>query len=399
MGMNRRLFHIVALACSIVLAASPGAAARLSARNISPFPKSKLIVGAWWTSKRFNPPPNQWGDILPTVWGDDGDQYTIIDDGGADVPVVGGLWRQSVARISGRPPRFRFRHVGDPSHPPPHTYSQIYKNPKLWIGPLGPYYSSGLVMANHVLFATQEHDWNWNANGTFQGLVGVAYSFDRGQHWRFGRKSFPPPLGNVSWVIRGRGGFYDDRWVYGIASEREFNASVMLMGRSRPDVADLTDPSRWQWVSSTGSGGATPVSSGSAPGFSSSFRGAIPILSWRSRITYPQMAYDSPIRRYLLTFTYSYGARPPGIWQNGAQLVILEAPHPWGPFSFVATERYFGPSNGYAPGFPISWISPNGRDLWLKWGANFDGCARRLNCSGAYGFNYRRLHLRLAGDR
>jgi hypothetical protein len=110
------------------------------------------------------------------------------------------------------------------------------------------------------------------------------------------------------------------------------------------------------------------------------------------------MAYDAPLHRYLLTFTYQYGARPPAIWRNGAQLMILESPTPWGPFSYVAGEPMFGPSNGYSAGIPVSWISADGRDVWLKWAANFDGCAPHLDCSGGYGFNYRRLHLTLAGD-
>jgi hypothetical protein len=58
----------------------------------------------------------------------------------------------------------------------------------------------------------------------------------------------------------------------------------------------------------------------------------------------------------------------------------------------------FGPSNGYDPGFPLSWISRNGRRLWLKWAANFDGCDARLDCSGGYGFNYRQLQLTVAGQ-
>jgi hypothetical protein len=35
----------------------------------------------------------------------------------------------------------------------------------------------------------------------------------------------------------------------------------------------------------------------------------------------------------------------------------------------------------------------------MKWAANFDGCALHINCAGGYGFNYERLHLKLAGDR
>jgi hypothetical protein len=384
-----------ALVALMLVFAAPGlASAYLSKRNITPFPSSKLIVGAAWTSPRYGPPANQWGDILPTIWADDDDQYTMIDDGGTDVPLAGGIWRQSVARISGRPPNIQFTHVGDPQAPPPHTLAQIGKDPKIWQGPLGPYYSTGLLTASHVFYATQQYDWNWNANGPFTGLAGIAYSTDRGSHWVSVNKPFPAPIGNLNWVIRGRGGAFLDGYAYAIGTEREFNASNLILGRAKPDVADLTDPAQWQWAS-----GWTQNNGELYPVFSSSLASAMPILSYQSRITYPQIAYDAPIHRYLLTFTFSYGSAPPAIWQNGAELVMMEAPHPWGPFQFVAHEPEFGPSNGYGPGFPVKWISNNGRDLWMKWAANFDGCRRYLDCSGGYGFNYRRLHLKLAGDK
>ncbi len=195
-------------------------------------------------------------------------------------------------------------------------------------------------------------------------------------------------------MIRGRGGFYADGYVYAIATEREFNASRIIMGRSLLGVANMTNPSHWQWLA-----GWQATKAGPFPRWSSSFAAVTPILSYPSHITYPQMSYDSPLHRYLLTFSFSYSATPPAIWQDGAELVILDAPHPWGPFSFVAHSPAFGPSNGYSAGFPVDWISRNGRDLWLKWAANFDGCAAHLNCTGGYGFNYERMHLTLAGPR
>jgi hypothetical protein len=382
------------LAIAIAAACPAAASGKLLRSDVTPFPQSKLIIGARWSSPRFAPPTNQWGDILPTVWADDGNQYTMVDDGGTDVQFPGALWRQSVAEITGTPPAIRLSHVGDPNSPPPHTLQQIKQNLSLWTGPLGPYYSSGLLAAGHVLYATQQVDWDWNANSGFTGLAGIAYSFDRGSHWQFANKPFPPPLGNLSWVVRGQGGYFQDGWAYAIATEREFNASTMIMGRARPDVADITNPASWQWVS-----GWTTENGQLWPQYSSSLASAIPVLSWSSHITYPQMAYDSPIHRYLLVFTYSYYSTPPQVWRNGSELVILDAPHPWGPFSFVARESFFGPANGYAAGFPVAWISRDGRNLWLKFSANFDGCASYLACWAGYGFNYRRIHLTLAGDK
>ncbi len=389
-GMSRLSVWLVAALFGAMIA--PGLAhARLMRSNNTPFPSSKLITGASWTSPRYGPPRNQSGDILPTVWADDGNQYTIMDDGGTDKP-SGELWKQSVAQIAGSPPRVRFKFVGNPTQPAPASFSQIKHNRSLWSGPVGPYYSSGLLQANHVLFATQQNDWAWGQNGLFAGLAGIAYSTDLGQHWIAGGKPFPAPLGNLSWVLRGRGGYYADGYVYAIATEREFNATNLIMGRSRPDVADITDPGNWQWVSGWRRHQGLPW-----PVYSGSPTAAVPIASWAAHITYPQMAYDAPLHQYLLTFTHSYALAPPGIWRSGSELDILAAPHPWGPFSFVAREMDFGPSNGYAPGFPLSWISRNGRQLWMKWAANFDGCDAHLDCSGGYGFNYRQLQLTVAG--
>lgn len=366
----------------------------LSHANSTPMRRSRVIVGARWTSRRYDPPKNQQGDILPTIWADDGAQYTLMDDGGMNLTASARLWRQELARITGRPPAISFSDLARDSGAPAGGWPVDDRDPQAHAGPIGPYYSSGLVEAGGVFYATQENDWNWNANGTFTGLMGIAYSRDHGVSWNTVAKPFPAPLGNLNWVTRGRGGVYPDGWVYAIATEREFNAGSLIVGRSRPNLQDITDPSRWQWLTGWRGHGMAR-----RPVFSSALAAAIPALEWNSHITYPQMVYDAGIHRYLLTFTYSYAAAPPGIWKDGAELVIAEAPNPWGPYAFVAEDADFGPSNGYGASFPIKWISANGRDLWLKWAANFAGCSPHLDCSGAYGFNYRRLHLTLRGDR
>ena len=63
----------------------PGGA--LSRTNATPMPTSTAITGARWLTGRYDPPGNQWGDILLTVWSDDGSTYVLMDDGGTDVPV------------------------------------------------------------------------------------------------------------------------------------------------------------------------------------------------------------------------------------------------------------------------------------------------------------------------
>jgi hypothetical protein len=328
----------------VCLACSAGRAlADLTTHNNTPFPTSKAIVGLRWTSARYSPPSNQSGDILPTAWADDGNLYVLMDDGGTDVPRAGALWRHSFARITGSPPRLRFAHIGNPFVPPPHTWAEIQRAPGVWRGPLGPYYSNGFVAIDHVFYATQALNWNWSANAPYQGLAGISYSTDHGQTWKSPALGFPAPLGNLNWIARGRDGPHPDGYAYAVASEREFNASKIILGRSPTDGASVTDPTHWQWVA-----GWQAYGDKSFPVWSSSVADAIPIVAWNNHITYPQVSYDAPLRRYLLTFTYSYGLNPPAVWQNGSELVIMESQHPWGPFSFVGRAGYFGPSTATA---------------------------------------------------
>ncbi len=379
---------VTATACC----ASPSLSAALTNANNTPFPSSPAIAAAHWASLRHGPPRNQWGDILATSWADDDNLYTVMDDGGTDSPKHGELWRNSLARITGAPLRnLRFRRVGN--SPPPATWSQIHQNGNLWSGPLGNFYSTGFTAVNHVFYATQVNNWNWGANGPFNGLAGIAYSTNHGATWTFPAKPFPAPTGNLNWVQRGRDNTPPDGYVYAISTEREFNASTLLLSRSRPDIADMTDPARWQWAAGWR---ATPSP---WPQWSGSASAAQPIVNWPGHITYPRMSWDPGIHRYLLTFTYSFAPTPPAVWKNGSELVILDSPYPWGPFTFVARGNYFGPSNGYDPAIPTKWISDHGRTLWMVWAANFDGCAAGLNCSGAYGFNYQRIQLTVAGSK
>jgi hypothetical protein len=123
--------------------------------------------------------------------------------------------------------------VGNPWVPAPRTWSQIGGNRDRDDGPLGPYYSIGFTELDGVFYATQQRNWNWSANATFTGLAGVAYSSDHGQRWHGANKPFPAPLGNLTFVVTGgRGGGPDnDGYVYAIGTEREFNASRLILGR------------------------------------------------------------------------------------------------------------------------------------------------------------------------
>ena len=149
---------LITVAVIAAITVLPARASALTSDDNTPFPPSPDIAGARWTSARHGPPGNQWGDILPTPWADDGNLYVLIDDGGIGTH-GGARWRNSFGRIIGTPPRLRFTPVGTP--PPPATWPQIRRNRQPWTGPLGSYYSTGFAIVDNVFYATQLNDWNW----------------------------------------------------------------------------------------------------------------------------------------------------------------------------------------------------------------------------------------------
>ncbi len=394
-GSVGRITWLGGLLASLGVAIAPSAAAApagtLSRANSTPFPSSTLITGANWTTGRYSPPSNQFGDILATSSLDSNSLYTLINDGGTDTAQPA-RWRNSFAKVTGSPGNLKFSGVGNAG--PAKTYPQVNGDENQLGGPLGSYYANGFTIVSGVFYATQVNNYNWNANAPWKGLAGIAYSTDQGQQWHSPKKPFPGPTGNLSFVQYGDNAAAPDGYVYAIATEREFNASTLVLGRAHAKSSDITDPARWEWASAVHvKGEETKVA------WTKSISNARPVLRWNDHITYPRMSYDAALHRYLLTFTYSYANAEPGVWRDGSQLVILESPSPAGPFSFVATQPYFGPSNGYDPAFPVNWMSGGGTNLWMIWAANFTGCANTLDCSGAYGFNYRQLHLTVAPTR
>ena len=373
---------------AVLAALTPASAQALTNTNNTPFPNSTVIAGANWESARHGAPNNQFGDILPTPWGDDDNLYTLMDDGGTTCPWPAGLWRNSFAQITGGPLNLSFH---------PHRRHASGRPP-------GPRFTVIRSLDGSLGTVTTRPGSPWSttsstpprcATGTgaptvnSRDLAGIAYSTDHGSHWQFPGHAFSgshrqPELGPMGTGQSSRPTAMSTR----SRPSAEFNASQLILGRSRADIADITDPAEVAMGLRAGRPYPSPSPNGQARSPS-----ATPILHLANHLTYPRMAYDPGLHRYLLSFTYSYAAAPPGIWRNGSELVILDAPHPWGPFSFVTRASYFGPSNGYDPAFPVKWISANGQDLWMIWAANFDGCAQGLSCNASYGFNRQRVHL------
>ena len=73
----------------------------VSMENDTPFPDSKVVVKAQWTTPRYFPNPKiQAADIIPVTWASDGQSYVTGDDG--SVHQVNGT--VVISRILGTPP-------------------------------------------------------------------------------------------------------------------------------------------------------------------------------------------------------------------------------------------------------------------------------------------------------
>jgi len=427
----------------------------LSAENDTPFPSSQFFVNAQWTTPRYYPNRKvEEADILPVTWADDGYSYVMMDDG--LVHEIGGT--SLIARLEGIPPsdgsvpKIDFHLIAHDAF--------LYDCPKSYTEK--SCYSVGFTEVDHMFYApTFDHGYPVVASQG-QGRARIDYSPAplSQTSWVHGTVDFPDVVGSgvLSFVEIGKGVAAHDGCsgtafprgcIYAILLEGGFQdpkdpiemdqflatklyLARMAVGTPANKFREVTNPLNWQWfagfdrtdrptwVSANDQRLARAIRSLSFPRTGRSGCGVDtePCFFWEQtpgqagHLNYPRMAYDSVLGRYLLTFADYYyrdvqsPAVPGPLIKGGVELLIMEAPHPWGPWSFVARSPYLGSGNAYDPSFPVAWQGPRtatGQDLWMIWAANFGGaCGTPLLvpadlCQGVYGMNLRRLHLTVAG--
>jgi hypothetical protein len=122
------------------------------------------------------------------------------------------------------------------------------------------------------------------------------------------------------------------------------------------------DRHAWQFV-----GAFTPSGE---PAWTHDLEAAIPVLSLHRCIGLPEMVYLAGIQRYLLLTWRLRGDFSP---DDGTDLLIFEAPEPWGPFALVHVEdlwegQAFTP---YCPRVPLKWMAPDGVTGWLQFSGSW----------------------------
>jgi hypothetical protein len=172
-----------------------------------------------------------------------------------------------------------------------------------------------------------------------------------------------------------------DDYVYAVSSDQWDNGSNLRLGRVKND--SIVRPEAWEWVCAfTATGEAA---------WSPDLQEAIPVLSLHRWIGLPEMVYLAGIGRYLLLSWRLHGDFSPN---QGTDLLVLEAPEPWGPFSLVhSEERWEGREfNPYCPRLPLKWMESDGATGWLQFSGSW---GPEGQAAGTYRSNVRRLRLKL----
>lgn len=223
---------------------------------------------------------------------------------------------------------------------------------------------SGMICVDGVLYLAWQnlHRAKPLPRGTKSqsgGDATIVRSRDRGRTWEPDVRSIREPMfpghrfGGPSFVNFGRNHEHArDGFVYAVSSDHWDNGSHLRVGRAPRDR--LLEAAAWEWVAE-----ARPVG---GPRWSRRLDDAVPVLTDPGRISLPDMAYVAGADRFvLLTWRLAYD----WTFDRGSELVIYDAPEPWGPFTLVYHEPAWEipEITPYCPRLPLKWLAVQGDTL------------------------------------
>lgn len=341
--------------------------------------KSDVIVGFEWIGDQIGyPPPGPGdnleligpiapafgkagyqihGDTFPMTWADDDEIYTSAGDPNWGAKNDG----LDVEKFSCMPPHYAITRV----HPMSDYTGMGGKGQK----------PSGMICVNGVLYLAFQNLLGYKppAHGTKSqhgSDAMIVSSRDHGRTWTPTIKDIKGPMfpGNVfggpAFVNTGRNNAHaPDPYVYAVSTDQWDNGSELRVSRVPADR--IEDVSAWEWISELGDY--------NRPQWSSNLQQAISVFTEDRRISLPDIVYIASIKRYVLLNWRLYKDFSP---DDGTELMIYDAPHPWGPFSLVHHEATWESveMNPYCPRLPLKWLkaTPDGFEGWLQ----FSGCWR-----------------------
>jgi hypothetical protein len=342
-------------------------------------PQSTLITGLEWLSERIPYPESEIkGDTFPMSWAEDDEIYTSAGDP---------LWGESrsgldVEKISGPPTGYKITKVNP-------------MNDYLGWGGDGPK-PSGMICSEGILYLAFQN--LLRSRKPVYGLVSqhgsdaqIVYSTNHGMFWVPSLGNIPAPMfpghkfGGPAFLNFGKNNANArDEFVYAVSSDQWDNGSNLRLGRVRSD--SIMRREAWEWVCAYSPSGH--------PAWSPDLDQAIPVLSLHRWVSIPEMVYLAGIDRYLLFTWRLHGDFSP---DQGTDLLVLEAPEPWGLFSLVHFEEYWEGRdfNPYCPRMPLKWMEADGVTGWLQFSGSWGPKGQE---AGYYRSNIRKFRLKMASN-
>ena len=320
-------------------------------------PRSTYIKGFEWCGERIPYPDlDVKGNTFPITWADDGELYASAGDP---------LWGESydgldVEKFSGSPEDYTITKV---------NAMNDYKG----FGGNGPK-PSGMICVDGILYLAFQDMLKmkkapYNLLSQHGSDAHIIYSTNYGSFWVPARDNIKEPMfpghhfGGPSFINYGKNNENArDEYVYAVSADQWDNGSNLRIGRVNKH--HIIEAAAWEWIYSYDASGN--------PAWINSLDEAIPILSMHRHIGLPEMVYLKGINRYLLLTWRLHKDFSP---DDGTNLIIMESPEPWGPFSLVYMQEYWEGKqfNPYAPRVPLKWMEDDGVTGWIQfsgaWGS------------------------------
>ena len=340
-------------------------------------PQSSYIKGWEWCGERIGYPDHEIkGDTFPMSWAEDGEIYTSAGDP---------CWGESgsgldVEKFSGGPTDYKISKLNP-------------MNDYLGWGGDGPK-PTGMICVKGVLYLAFQNLLRarkppFSLLSQHGSDAQIVYSTNKGGFWvpaigTIGSPMFPGhKFGGPAFVNFGQNNAHArDGYVYAVSSDQWDNGSNLRLGRVPAE--SIVTREAWEWVCAFTMGGE--------PAWSHDLEEAIPVLSMHRWLGAPEMVYLAGINRYLLLTWQLHQDFSP---DDGTDLLVLESPEPWGPFSLVHQEEYWQGKvfNPYCPRVPLKWLDADGVSGWLQFSGNWSTPGHK---AGYYRSNVRRFRLRMS---
>ena len=339
-------------------------------------PSSDVIQGIAWCGDRVPyPEPDIRGDTFPMTWADDGEIYASAGDP---------LWGESrsgldVEKFTGGPTDYKISKV----HP-----MNDYQG---WGGD-GPK-PSGMICVDGILYLAFQNMLRtrkppFSLVSQHGSDAQIVYSTNKGAFWVPALGNIAAPMfpghkfGGPAFVNFGQNNANArDGYVYAVSSDQWDNGSNLRLGRVLVD--SITRRESWEWVCAFNPAGD--------PAWSYDLNESVPVLSLHRWLGLPEMVFWASIQRYLL-LTWRLHKDFSG--DDGTDLLIFEAPEPWGPFALVHWEEYWEGKafNPYCPRVPLKWIESDGTTGWLQFSGSWSPEGQK---AGYYRSNVRPFRLKM----